>query len=51
MVLNNFFTAVWAIMMMTEQDETDSEAYYWEFIDDRCEMGRKFFDEFGLGKF
>ena len=41
MILNNYFWAVWAIMMLTESDETDPEAYFWEFIDERCEMHRR----------
>lgn len=50
MILNSYYWAVWAIMMLSEHDETDSEAYFWDFLDGRCEMHRKFVEQFGFGK-
>ena len=32
MILNSFYWVLWAIMMLTEEEETDPEVYYWEFI-------------------
>ena len=32
MILNSFYWALWSIMMLAEEEETDPEVYYWEFI-------------------
>ena len=48
MILNNYYWAVWAVMMMTEAEETDPEAYQWEFLEGRCEMHRRLMDQFGF---
>ena len=36
MVLNNFYWAVWAIMMLNDSEETDAKAFNWEFLVGRC---------------
>ena len=41
MVLNNYYWAVWAIMMLTESDETDRKAFNWEFARGRTVMHKK----------
>ena len=38
MIINNFYWAVWSIMMLSEADETDPEVFNWELIDGRCDM-------------
>ena len=38
MILNSYYWATWAIMMLTDDDETDPEAYFWEFLNGRCDM-------------
>ena len=50
MLLNNYFSAVWCIMMLTEKDETDPEVYFWYYIDQSCEMHRRLVDQFGFGE-
>ena len=41
MVLNNYYWAVWAVMMLSEEDETNSGAFNWAFFLGRCEMHNK----------
>jgi len=50
MVLNNFYWAVWAIMMLTEQDETNTEAFNWDFADGRCDLHELCVRDFGFGQ-
>lgn len=41
MVLNNFYWAVWAIMMLNDSDETNPNAFNWEFARGRTDMHKK----------
>lgn len=38
MILNNFYWAVWVILMLGEADETDPNAYHWSFLQGRIQM-------------
>jgi len=49
MILNSYYWAVWAIMMLTEKDESDSEAFFWDFLDGRSEMHMRYIKQFGFG--
>lgn len=49
MILNNFYWAVWAIMMLPEEDETDPDGYTWEFISGRAKMHHMCVEQFGFG--
>lgn len=49
MVLNNFYWAVWAIMMLKEEEETDPEVYQWDFLIGRCQMHNRIVSDFGVG--
>lgn len=46
MILNSYYWAVWAIMMMSQSEETDPEAYYWDFLLGRCEMQHRYVEQF-----
>ena len=41
---------MWSIMMITEAEETDHQAYYWGYLIERCEMHEKYIQDFGLGQ-
>lgn len=49
MVLNNFYWAVWCIMMLSEADETNSKCYQWDFFKGRVEMHKLCVEKFGIG--
>ena len=36
MVLNNFWCALWAIMVLSDAEETDPTIFHWEFFHGRC---------------
>ena len=50
MILNNFYWAVWAIMMLDEADYTNPEAYTWTFLEGRCDLHERCVAEFGFGQ-
>ena len=50
MVLNNYYWAVWAIMMLEEAEETDAEAYQWDFLVGRCQLHQRVVADFGVGQ-
>ena len=50
MVLNNFYWCVWAIMMLSEDDETDVKAFNWDFIVGRCGLHERSIALFGIGQ-
>jgi len=50
MILNNYYWAVWSIMMLTESDETDIQTYHWEIGSGRCDIYLKCVEQFGIGQ-
>ena len=50
MVLNNFYWAVWAVMMLSDADETDVNAFNWDFLLGRCIMHKKCVELYGIGQ-
>uniref|UniRef100_A0A7S3ML58 Choline kinase n=1 Tax=Favella ehrenbergii TaxID=182087 RepID=A0A7S3ML58_9SPIT len=50
MVLNCFYWSVWSIMMLTQEEETDPDIYYWEFIESKCDMHQMCVEKFGIGQ-
>ena len=40
-ILDNYLWAVWAIMMLSEADETDPTAFNWDFLIGRCDLHLK----------
>ena len=49
MVLNNFYWAVWAVMMLQEADEVNPNAFNWDFLAGRCEMHETCVAKYGVG--
>lgn len=49
MVLNNYYWAVWAVMMLSEADETDPKAFNWAFFLGRCDLHLVCVQQFGIG--
>ena len=41
MILNNYYWAVWAVMMLNEEEETNPDGFHWFFLTGRCEMHLK----------
>ena len=50
MVLNNYYCALWAIMMLSESDETDPSAFNWEFALGRTLMHKKCVLDWQIGQ-
>ena len=50
MLLNNFSNALWAILVLSEEDETNDRAFHWEFLRGRCLMIKTCFELFGIAK-
>ena len=50
MILNNYYWAVWSIMMLTEADETDPQTYHWEIGMGRCNLHLRCVEQFGIGQ-
>lgn len=50
MVLNNFYWGVWAIMMLAEKEETDVNAFNWEFARGRVLLHKQCVQDFGIGQ-
>ncbi len=50
MILNNFYWAVWAIVMLSEADETNPKAFQWDFFEGRCQMQQLCIEKFGMGQ-
>lgn len=48
MVLNCFFWALWCIMMIEEENETNPDSYHWELIDGKCKMQQMCQERFGF---
>lgn len=49
MVLNNYYWAVWAVMMLSEADETDPKVFNWAFFLGRCDLHLVCVQQFGIG--
>ena len=49
MVLNNYYWGVWAIMMLSDADETDNNVFNWDFAFGRCESHEMCVRDFGIG--
>ena len=50
MILNNFYWAVWSIMMLSESDETVPDTFHWEILTGRCNMHLRCVQQFGIGQ-
>ena len=48
MVLNCFSSAMWAVMMVSEADETNPNAFNWEFASGKVEMYKKSAQALGI---
>ena len=49
MVLNNYYWAVWAIMMLSEQDESDPSVFNWEFARGRALVHKNSVQDWQIG--
>ena len=50
MILNNYYWGVWAVMMLSEADETDPNVFNWDFLEGRCDLHLKCVEQFQMGQ-
>ena len=50
MILNNYYWGVWAVMMLSEDDEKDVQVFNWAFAEGRCDLHLKCVEQFNMGQ-
>ena len=51
MVLSNFYATTWALMVLSESDETNPNAFQWDYLQGRCDLLQLCQEKFGVGCF